>query len=138
MIVLDSSAIVKLVLNEMGSDEAMNVVEKAVTEGKEIITVDIALSEVLNALWKHLVLLKDIDERSFKESVRDLLRLWKYVKKVNTSEVALKTIEIAEDYRITVYDALYLSVALLKGAKILTFDERQTEIARKVGIMILP
>ena len=134
MIVLDSSAIVKLVLNERGSYEVMNIVKKAVTEGEEIITIDIALSEVLNALWKHHVLLKDIDERSFKESVRDLLRIWKYMKKVNTSEVALKAIEIAENYRITVYDALYLSVALLKGAKILTFDERQTEIARKVGI----
>ena len=41
MIVLDSSAIVKLVLNERGSYEVMNIVKKAVTEGEEIITIGV-------------------------------------------------------------------------------------------------
>ncbi len=77
MIVLDASFIVKLVVEEEGSREAENLVERWLRSGEKLATVDIALAESCNALWKHHVIHRDLDVEEFKAALEDLGRLWR-------------------------------------------------------------
>lgn len=56
-----------------------------------------------------------------------------------TSEIALGLIlECAREYKITVYDACYLELALRIGTPLATLDKELAEAAQKAGIPILP
>ncbi|MEM2687630.1 MAG: hypothetical protein QW796_04705 [Thermoproteota archaeon] len=52
-IILDSNILVKLVVNEPGSSEVRKRIEALLEGGFNLYTVDLALPEALNALWKH-------------------------------------------------------------------------------------
>jgi len=52
--------------------------------------------------------------------------------------LASKAIEIAVKYRITVYDALYLALAISTNSTLLTFDEELRKIAKEIGVAISP
>lgn len=50
--IVDASALVKLILEETDSDKARKIISDALKEGEDIMVPDIALSEALNAMWK--------------------------------------------------------------------------------------
>jgi len=137
-IVLDASALVKLVIEETGSSEARRVVREAFAYGLNINAPDIALAEALNALWRHRVLIQDLGENEFRETVNDLIALWKRITVFKSISLASKAIEIAVKYRITVYDALYLALAISTNSTLLTFDEELRKIAKEIGVAISP
>lgn len=138
MIVLDASFIVKLIIEENGSEIAGDLFKEWIKHGEKIITVDIALSEILNALWKHYMLFKDIDRRSLKEALRDLLILWSKLMIVPTQEIAEKSLNIAVNEEITIYDSLYLALAQHYNASLATFDTKQRMKANKLRIKTYP
>ena len=47
-------------------------------------------------------------------------------------------LEISLQYKISIYDSLYLALALKKRARLLTLDERQADVAKRLGIEVLP
>jgi len=136
--ILDSSTIVKLLVQEPFSDRAQKLVEDALSRGEELSVPDIALAEVLNALWKYHKLLNELSTEEFHEAVRDALRLWSVLKPYKTEELALEACEIALAEKLTIYDALYLALARRLGARLLSFDERMLTAARALGIEIVP
>ena len=138
MIVLDASFLVKLVLEEKGSEVAEALFKQWVGHDEQIVTVDIALSESLNALWKHYLLLKDLSLDSFKEATRDLLILWSKLSIVSTYEIAKKAVEIAINKNMTIYDSVYLSLAQKYMATLATFDTKQSKKAHELGINTYP
>ena len=87
MIVLDASFLIKLVLEEKGSDIAEKLFKDWIIRGEDIITVDTALSESFNALWKHYILLKDLDRSTLNEASKDLLTLWNKLSIIPNDEV---------------------------------------------------
>ena len=138
MIVLDASFLVKLVLEEKGSDTAEKLFKDWVIRGEDIVTVDIALSESFNALWKHYTLLKDLDRNTLNEASKDLLTLWNKLSIIPTAEVVYKALDISIKYNITIYDSLYLALTQHHKASLATFDQRQREIAIKLGLKTYP
>jgi len=138
MIILDASFLVKLVLEEECSSEAENVLKSLIEAGERISTIDIALSEVLNALWKHYILIKDIDKGMLKGAVKDLLDLWEKIGKIHTGELATKALNLAMKHRVTVYDSLYIAAALKYRAGLATYDSKQREIAAKCNVNTYP
>ena len=138
MIVLDASFIVKLVLEEPYSDEAESTVKELVRRGERLVSVDIALSEVLNTLWKHRVLVGDLGEEALEEAVSDLLLLWERLGKVNTFRLGRCSLELAVEHHITVYDALYIAAALEHRAGLATYDDKQSKVAVACGVPIYP
>jgi len=138
MIILDASFIVKLFVEEQGSDLAEACLSKLLELGEEISTVDIALAETLNALWKHCTMIRDLEEGDFREAVSDLLNFWLKLEVISTQDLALDAAQLALENRITVYDALYIVATIRQKAGLATFDKRLREEAERHMIPVYP
>ncbi len=137
-LVVDASALVKFVIEEHGSKEARREFKGAFKRGWKVCAPDIALSEALNALWKHHVLLNDLNDEAFWGAVEDLLMLWRGLTSCRTADIAHEAAEIAVKHRMTVYDALYLTLALKNNATLLSFDENLRKAADELDLHIVP
>lgn len=138
MIILDASFIVKLILEEEESEEAWMFIEEVVKQGEELATMDIALAEVLNAIWKHYTLIKDIDRDVLDGAVSDLLLLWSKLSKIDSADTGEKAMYIAVNHDITIYDSLYLAASKKYGATLATYDDKQREKANGLLIITYP
>jgi len=129
--VADTSAFVKYVLHEDGWDRVAFYVRGM----KPICSVDHAVKEVGNALWKHSVR-KIIDSDTAIKLFQAFLRL------IETGVIILEpelkyvqqALEIALREGITLYDALYISQAERLRALMITCDRKQAEIATRLGV----
>ena len=97
---------------------------------------EMALSEVLNALWKHNVLLKDISYEEFMKAIKRLQRLWRLIQVYNLEEFLDKIMEITVKERITVYDSFYIVLALVHEDPLYTFDKKMAEKASGLGVKV--
>ncbi|MET1159545.1 MAG: type II toxin-antitoxin system VapC family toxin [Thermoprotei archaeon] len=138
MIVLDASFLVKLILSEEGSRKARDLTRLWIRKGEMLLTIDLALPEALNAVWKHALKIHDIDKGEAIEAVKDLLKLWTKLRIHSSKEIAEEAFKLALDEDITVYDALYIQLAKSTGAGLATFDKKIAEIAMKHNIITHP
>ncbi|MCE4608553.1 MAG: type II toxin-antitoxin system VapC family toxin [Caldisphaeraceae archaeon] len=138
MIVLDTSFLVKLILEEKGSEKARNLARSWAKNGEAQATIDLALPEALNAVWKHTLKVGDLGLNEATDSVRDLLKIWTTLKVYSSKEVAEEAFRLALEENITVYDALYIQLAKFTRAGLTTFDEKLSRIAVKHGIAKYP
>ncbi|ASI98380.1 type II toxin-antitoxin system VapC family toxin [Thermococcus celer] len=130
MIVIDASSLTKYILRE----ENWRRVREYLLDDPYSLT--LALAEVSNAIWKHHVLYRRI-------SKKEVEVMFEAVKKLREDVVIFEPFEgylgdaakIAIDWRIPVYDALYLAQAKKYGG-LLTSDEEQWKIAKKLGIKV--
>ncbi len=136
MVVLDASFLVKLVIREPLSNKALATFRKLVREDMNIRVPEIALSEVLNAIWKHNVLLKDISYEETMKAIKRLRRLWRLIQVYNLEEFLDKIMEIAVRERITVYDSFYIVLALVHEDSLYTFDKKMAEKASGLGVKV--
>lgn len=130
MIVVDASALARLVLMERGHEE---VAERV----KGSSTVDHAIKEVGNAIWKAYArgyLAKEEATRRF----ANLTKLAKYVLWLtNEQDVIDDAFKIAIENKITMYDALYIALALREEAELLTADGTQAKAAEKLNVKVI-
>ncbi len=138
MIVLDASFLVKLVLEEKGSEKARSLARIWARNGETLATIDLALPESLNAIWKHCRKIGDLDTDEAYETIRDLLKLWTTLRIYSSKEVTREAFKLAVEEDITVYDALYIQLAISTRASLATFDEKLAEIATKHGVAVHP
>jgi predicted nucleic acid-binding protein len=138
LIVLDASFLVKLVLEEKGSKEARSLVRSWAEAGEALVTVDLALPEALNAIWKHARKVGDLSLDEAVESARDLLRIWSRLRVYSSGEVAEEAFKLALEDGITVYDALYIQLAKRLRASLASFDDKMARVAAKHGITVYP
>ncbi|MCE4611687.1 MAG: type II toxin-antitoxin system VapC family toxin [Desulfurococcales archaeon] len=136
--VLDASFLVKLVLEEEGSESARALAKSWAIKGEVLGVPDLALPEALNAIWKHTSKIKDIGVEEALNSVKDLLRLWATMKVYSSKDLALEAFKLALKEDITVYDALYIHLARSTGSGLATFDEKLSNVAEKYGITTYP
>ncbi len=128
---VDASSIAKYVLRE---ENWINVEKYLLIE--EVFSLDLMLKEVLNAIWKHCVLLKTITFETAYSKKNILYRLVKekIIHIESENEYLDEAFELAIENKITVYDALYIAQALRHQAKLLTSDEKQAKTAQKHNI----
>ena len=138
MIVLDASFLVKLVLEEEGSGKARGLVRSWARSGEALATIDLALSEALNAIWKHALKIGDLSQGEAADSARDLLKIWAKLRVYSSREVAEEAFRLALEENITVYDALYIQLARSTRAGLATFDGKLSRIAVKRGVAAYP
>ena len=129
---MDSNILVKLVLNEVGSKEARASIADALKKGYALHTVDIALVEGLNAIWKHANALKDLKMTEAMPATEDLTRVYEGLNIVTAREAAAKAVKIALEQNITVYDSLYISAAQKLKGILYTADRKLCLIAEKI------
>lgn len=132
MTVVDASVLIAFFLREEGwRDIAAYMVQT--------ISVDHALKEFYNALWKSVSIRKLVNPNDIVE----ILNIFhSYVEKNMLIEPETKYLDkafkISLNYGITVYDALYIAQALEHGKPLLTLDQKQRETARKLGLSTIP
>ncbi|MBD3206314.1 PIN domain-containing protein [Candidatus Bathyarchaeota archaeon] len=130
-LLLDSSILVKLVVNEPGSGDAREAVKKHLREGYRLHTVDVALPEALNALWKHVTIHNDLGEKEAGGVIEDLQRIWVSLYVVSSHEVTRRAFQIAVESSLTVYDSLFIAAAMYCSAKLFTADVKLFKSSEK-------
>ncbi|MEM3607030.1 MAG: type II toxin-antitoxin system VapC family toxin, partial [Candidatus Bathyarchaeia archaeon] len=60
------------------------------------------------------------------------------IMKIHEDELIEKALEISVNHGITIYDSLYLALAINKGANLCSLDEKQIKIAKKLNIPVIP
>ncbi len=127
MIVIDASSLAKYILRE---DNWKKVREYLLDEPYSL---TLALAEVSNAIWKHHVLYKEISDGDAKIMFDALKKLRDVVVFEPFEKYLEEAMKISIEEKITIYDALYLAQAK-KLNSLLTSDEKQWKVARKMGI----
>ena len=126
--VIDSSALAKLLLKEEGWKR----VEEIIVE--KPFTLDLAIKEVANAIWRRVVLLHDIDIEKVLTLLNHFLELKKVLRVELQDQYIVQAFTIALENNIAVYDALFIAQAMIKKATLITSDKRQFDIAQKLGV----
>ena len=116
---------VKIITKELGWEK----LEELLRGGE---TLDLALVEVSNAIWKKTVLLgmmryedSIIALKAVKELLPQLLVVHKSV------DFLQRAMEISLKEKIPIYDSLYIALAEDKGEKLITGDKKQYDVAIK-------
>jgi predicted nucleic acid-binding protein len=110
-------------LNEPDSKEARNEVTGFLKKGYTLCTVDIALAECLNVIWKHTNYLKDLKPEEASLALEDLTKLYDDLAITPTRELKDEAMHIAITQNITVYDALFIAAAQKTNATLYTADK---------------
>jgi predicted nucleic acid-binding protein len=110
-------------VRESDSAAAKASIAEAVREGAQLYTMDIALAESLNALWKHYKIHRDIGENEYKWGAGKLRKVFIGFQSIASSEVCVRASDIAVRIDIPIYDALYVAAADQSGATLLTADQ---------------
>jgi predicted nucleic acid-binding protein len=109
---------------EPDSKEARMTVHSFLKRRFSLHTVDVALAESLNAIWKHTNIHEDLNPRDAEAAVRDLIIIHSKLEVLATSELAEETMTIAQGQNITIYDGLYIAATLKLNATLLTSDRK--------------
>ncbi|MBO3754631.1 MAG: type II toxin-antitoxin system VapC family toxin [Candidatus Brockarchaeota archaeon] len=131
MIVADSSAIIAFFLREEGWGELSKYMATTTS-------IDHAVKEFYNAVWKAV----NIKRISVEDAPRVLALFKDYVKRNmelrREEEYTDKAFEIALENGITIYDALYITLALEERGSLLTLDDKQRHVSKRLGITTIP
>jgi predicted nucleic acid-binding protein len=137
MIVIDASAVIKLIITEKDSDKARRAFNVLTEKGEPLLAPDIIFSEVMNGLWKHNVLLKDINKKQFDLARLSLYSVYDGLGISSQTELAEDAIKLAVDNRITFYDSLYAALSIKMRSPLFTFDNPLKDKAEEVGFETL-
>ena len=118
-------------MNEPGSKEARTNVKDAIEKGQTLHTVDIALAESLNVIWKHANLIKDLKHEEARRTIEDLIRIYDGLSVITTRDITQETAQIALSQNITIYDALFIAAAQKLNGTLYTADQKLCAIANK-------
>lgn len=121
-LILDSNIIIKLIINEGDLKQTKTEIQTALKKGYTLCTVDLALSECLNVIWKHAKLLHDIEDYNL--VVQDLLTIYDTLTIIPARAVAEEAINIATTKNVSIYDALYIALAQQQNGTLYTADKK--------------
>jgi predicted nucleic acid-binding protein len=101
-------------------------------KGYLLYTVETALAECLNVIWKHAILLKDLSVEDTTTATQYLLQTFVRLNIAKTTDLAEQTMAIAQTLKIPVYDALYIALAKKKRGLLYTTDKKLSSTAEKI------
>ncbi|MCI4409317.1 MAG: type II toxin-antitoxin system VapC family toxin [Thermofilum sp.] len=131
MIVVDASALSAFLLREEGWRNLAGYFANAVAP-------DHVIKEAANAIWRATrtgILSDEESKKAFSLLLRMVGRNLVLEPELDYLEGAF-TLSIT--YGITVYDALYVALALKRNLPLLTLDEKQKRVAATLGIHVKP
>jgi predicted nucleic acid-binding protein len=120
------------VTNEPNSKQARTTITALIKKGYALYTVDIALAESLNAIWKHTKIQKDLKPEETKPITQDLIKIYDKLNIITTRELTEETTNIALAQNITIYDALYTAGTQKLNATLYTADQKLHNTANKI------
>ena len=127
-LVIDASVLIKFYVPEILSDRAEQLLGKVGNKDINLLAPDLIYPEAGNILWKKQRL-KELTPSEVEEITDAILSL---PLKIEASESLLPlAVDIAIAYGITVYDALYLSLARVYEITLITADRKLVEVLAK-------
>ncbi len=121
----------KLVLREADSQEARTTVTNGLKKGFQFFTVDVALAEGLNAIWKHVNVVKDLQAEEGTSAIDDLLKVHDRLNIISSREIAEEAAKVAFTQNVAFYDSLYVAATQKLNGTLYTADQKLCESARK-------
>jgi predicted nucleic acid-binding protein len=119
--VIDAGVAAKWFIEEPDSEQAKKLLTNYFRWIDDLIAPDLIIAEVANVLWKRAAR-GDLTAKEAKDSLTDLLSL--NVPLISSALLASKALVLAQDHQRSVYDCLYLTLALERGCSCITSDER--------------
>jgi len=94
-----------------------------------IVAPELALYEVSNSLWKHEAVLHDIsDGREYLDLLFQLVSTETIRLVIPDEKIAGEAYKLAVTKKCTVYDAIFVALAIDLGLELKTFDEAQRSL----------
>ncbi len=115
--VIDASVLIKLFINEQGSQEAA----AAIKDADELLAPDLLWPEVGNVIWKY-VRRGHLNAEDAEAIVSDMLQM--PIETAESREFIEPALAIALSTGRTVYDSLYLALAIDRKSALLTADQK--------------
>jgi predicted nucleic acid-binding protein len=105
---------------------------KELLEGDILVTVDLALYEAVNAVWKHQFLIRDLDDGVPYVSILYGLTGSGRIRVIRPGKELMKRgYALAAKSRRSIYEAIFVVLALELATDLATFDKRQGELLQK-------
>jgi predicted nucleic acid-binding protein len=125
--VIDSSVLTKYLLKEKNWEKIHEILLE------RPYTLDLAMKEVANAIWKRVFLLKDMDIKRAFMILNDLfdMKLLRVEPQDNYLKLAF---EIAINTGTALYDSLFIAQAFSKNAILITADKKQYKTTSELGL----
>jgi len=102
-------------------------------ENETLVSPDLALYEVVNALWKHEKLLHDLKDAQERIDLLSELVLNGRVQLVRPDGKLLKeTYALSGKYSLAIYDSVFIALALQLKMELATFDSKQSKVLGEV------
>jgi predicted nucleic acid-binding protein len=116
-LVVDASVAIKWYLPEIHADAAI----RCLDEKYDLLVPDLFLAEFGSILWKKC----RIGEVTHTEALTIFSALWKVpIKKYRLEELIMPAFELATGLDKTIYDSIYLALAVFEDCKLLTADRK--------------
>jgi len=122
-----------MVTAEIGSKEARTSITDFVRKGYSLYSVDLALAESLNALWKHVQIHRDLKTEEARSAVQDLTKVWDSLNVLSTGELSEEAVDLALTHDMSIYDSLYISAARKLDATLYTADGKLHNASKNVA-----
>jgi len=133
--VVDSSVAISWVVDSQSTGGAIALLDEALA-GSPVVVPVLWAFEVANsllALWRRRV----IQEQQYERARWDLAHLESLVDEEGPRVALEKTSTIAREHSLSVYDAVYLELALRKGLPLATRDAALNKAAKRAGVRTL-
>jgi predicted nucleic acid-binding protein len=127
--VIDSSVLTKYLLKEKDWEKIHEILLE------RPYTLDLAMKEVANAIWKRVFLLKDMDIKRAFMNLNDLFDMKMKLLRVEPQDNYLKlAFKIAINTGTALYDSLFIAQAFSKRAILITADKKQYKTTSELGL----
>jgi predicted nucleic acid-binding protein len=124
-VVVDASVVIKWALPETDREIAL----RLLNESDHFIAPDFLYVETANAIWKH-VRRGEITSEAGLKLIAEIDAV--AIEAVPCSDLATAAYRIAVDYGRSVYDALYVALAIRRNTRLITADDRLFNALAKV------
>lgn len=96
-----------------------------------LVTLDLALHETCNTIWKHQCLLKDLDDGApYIAILYGLIESGRIRVLHPGPELMERAYSLAVKKMLPIYDVLFVALAQEMGLKLATFDQRQADLLK--------
>ena len=130
-LVMDASVLIKFYVPEILSDRAERLLAKLEKKDIDLLAPDLIYPEAGNILWKKQRL-KELTRSEVEEITDAILSL---PLKIESSQPLLPlALDIAVAYGITVYDAVYVSLAKVYETTMMTADRKLVDVLAKTDL----
>jgi predicted nucleic acid-binding protein len=119
--VIDAGIAVKWFLSEIHSDKAIHLLDQYQRQAIDLIAPDLLIAEATNVFWKRAAR-GDLTVQEAADNLQDLLTI--NLPLVSAAALAPKALALAQAHQRSVYDCLYLALALERDCEFVTSDER--------------